>query len=619
MVYRKNPLTLDELRSIAQQRRIGKASLDPAQLSVEQAQHLIEELELHQIEMEMQTEYLEATRVQLEQALLQSNDLFDFAPVGFFSLNPHGDITRLNLAGARLLGQDRISLLGRRLDLFVAEVDQPLFHALLEAASIHDAQRGDISLADQVSRVSLVVTREAVGAGWQVITIDITAQQNLQSQLQLSQARLAMAIESTGHGTWDWQTTADEFTLSKRCAEIFGLTETDFGQHQRDWLALIHPDDRQQVQAALQAHLDGGSLYCECTYRAHYSDGSWRWILQRGATIERSKDGKPARLMGTCIDITDRKATEEALRQASAFQQAVFDSLAAQVAVVDEGGRVLQTNTAWQSHAASIGLQPSPGFQSGNYLDWLAAMAEPGQPTVATVARGIAAVVAGERPEFHLDEPFYSPASTRWFSLKVMPVQDTLQRLVISHEDVTALKNAELANLALVNVDALTGALSRRKFCQLAELELTRATRYALPLMLLMIDLDHFKQVNDSFGHQSGDAVLQGFVQTVRSVLRESDLLGRLGGEEFAVLLPNTDQAGGCALAQRMIDSVRTSPVAANHEAVRYTISIGAAEFTRDTPLPELLAQADSALYRAKAAGRDRLEVAVAAVPSAAT
>jgi diguanylate cyclase (GGDEF)-like protein len=134
-----------------------------------------------------------------------------------------------------------------------------------------------------------------------------------------------------------------------------------------------------------------------------------------------------------------------------------------------------------------------------------------------------------------------------------------------------------------------------------------------------MLDLDHFKNVNDSYGHPAGDAVLKDFVQTVKEVLRESDVIGRIGGEEFAVLLPNTTQDGACALANRILAAVRANPVAFEGHCIAYTVSIGASHFTTQKSLGELLAESDAALYRAKKAGRNRLEVSWDSAASEAT
>lgn len=175
--------------------------------------------------------------------------------------------------------------------------------------------------------------------------------------------------------------------------------------------------------------------------------------------------------------------------------------------------------------------------------------------------------------------------------------------------DITRRKQAEAVLERQAFTDGLTGTLNRRRFIELASVEVTRAQRHALPASLLMIDLDHFKSVNDRHGHAVGDAVLQSFAGTVSSILRGSDLFGRVGGEEFAVLLPQTDRAGAAALAQRLLALVRERPVPVNGHAVPYTVSIGVSTLSdlRHNPGVEgLMLLADRALYGAKAGGRNR-------------
>ena len=218
-------------------------------------------------------------------------------------------------------------------------------------------------------------------------------------------------------------------------------------------------------------------------------------------------------------------------------------------------------------------------------------------------------IAAGEAPGFHAPEPIRCVCGRWWFTVKITSVQDPARRMVVTHEDVSVLKRAELASQTLANVDNLTGAMSRQHFMSLADQELTRSRRYQLPLVVLMLDLDHFKNVNDSYGHPTGDVVLKRFVQTVKGVLRESDLIGRIGGEEFAVLLPNTTPEGGCALANRIIDAVRANPMVFEQQTIAYTVSIGASYLTQQSSFGVMLAESDAALYRAKKSGRDRLEV----------
>lgn len=613
MAYRRNPSTIGELRDAAGKRLLGRMSSDATALTLVQAQELFEELEVHQIELELQNEHLNAARAQLEMALNQSSELYDFAPVGILSLDQTGAITKLNLAGASLLGGERARLLGSRLGLYISDEERLVFAAMLErCAKSGDVQGCELSLKRQgrlVAHVQIKIAPLGDGLGWQVILMDVTDRRQMEAQLRASEERWKLALEAAGDGVWDWNVQTGEVVYSKRFGQLFGFADGEYGHYIEDKTTRIHPDDKPRVIADLQAHLSGRSASYVNEHRGQCKDGSWKWVLSRGTVVSRSEDGKPLRMIGTHVDITHRKQIEEALRVASRFQQAVFDSLAAQIAVLDRRGLVLQTNAAWRQYAVDNGLADAPCFVGGNYLEALDCITGKDQETVLAASAGIASVIAGELAHFQLPQPFFAPSAKRWFILKVTPVHDAAERIVVSHEDVTGIKSAELASLTLANIDTLTGALSRRNFLNLAEHEITRSIRYELPLMVLMLDLDHFKLINDRHGHAAGDVVLQGFVRTVSAVLRESDLIGRIGGEEFAVLLPNTALEGGCALAQRVIDSVRVSPVEFDGERIPYTVSIGAACLSNETSFAALLGVADGALYRAKHGGRDRLEV----------
>ncbi len=620
MAFRRNPLSLDELRELARKRFLGRSASSAQALSVAEAQHLFEELEIHQIELELQNEHLNTARLQLESSLNQSNQFNDFAPVGIFSLDGAGAIAKLNLAGASLLGRERVRLLGSRLGLFVADADRPQFNALLEqATSTGDVQSSELTFANKgplVSHVQMKVAALGPSLGWQVILLDITERRLAQEQLRASEERWKLALEAAGDGVWDWNVVTGEQVFSKRFEQLYGFSENEYGRHLDDWVSRIHPDDRTRVISEHQACLSGKAASTFIEFRGRCKDGSWKWVLSRGAVVSRSSDGKALRMVGTHVDISKQKVTEDALLVVSRFQQAVFDSLVAQVAVLDHTSTVLQTNVAWRQYLIDSGFSAQPCCQSASYLRILACLTEHDALTVQAAEAGITAVLAGDLPFFQLDQPFFTPLDKRWFSMKVTPVHDRVQRLVISHEDVTQLKTAELTSLTLANIDTLTGALSRRNFFNLAEQEVARSIRYALPLMVLMLDLDHFKTINDQHGHAAGDVVLQKCVQTVTSVLRGADLIGRIGGEEFAVLLPNTPLEGGRALAQRIVEIVRANAVHVNGKTIVYTVSIGAGCLAGEHSFAELLGLADAALYRAKEAGRDRLEMGAQPPPA---
>jgi diguanylate cyclase (GGDEF)-like protein len=159
----------------------------------------------------------------------------------------------------------------------------------------------------------------------------------------------------------------------------------------------------------------------------------------------------------------------------------------------------------------------------------------------------------------------------------------------------------------LAMTDALTGVYNRRTLFELGEKELDRARRAGSPLSVVILDLDNFKRINDTHGHQAGDAVLQRFVEVVRGCLRSADILTRYGGEEFCILLPDAPSGAAQAVAERIREAVESSPFTVG----KVTSSAGVASLTADAPsLSALVGRADEALYAAKREGRNRVVVA---------
>ena len=165
--------------------------------------------------------------------------------------------------------------------------------------------------------------------------------------------------------------------------------------------------------------------------------------------------------------------------------------------------------------------------------------------------------------------------------------------------------------------DALTGVLNRRGFEEKLKLEGERLRRYGTPFAVLSIDIDHFKRVNDRFGHGVGDEVLTRVATTLSIGLRDVDRIGRMGGEEFCVLLPHSDETGAAGAAQRLRERVRELCAVATEPSQPITVSIGVALASDPAePQPDLMRRLDRALYRAKDSGRDRVEIAEARVSS---
>jgi diguanylate cyclase (GGDEF)-like protein len=187
--------------------------------------------------------------------------------------------------------------------------------------------------------------------------------------------------------------------------------------------------------------------------------------------------------------------------------------------------------------------------------------------------------------------------------------------VAISHQAALTIQRARLLEKARAieqraTTDSLTGLHNRQQILDLAEREFQRARRFRHPLALLMVDIDNFKQVNDTFGHAAGDQVLLAVATRGRDNLRDIDLLGRYGGDEFVILLVESELDAARRVAERIRQSVADMPVDIDQGPLNVTISVGVALFTEECPnLATLLNDADVALYAAKKVGKNQVKL----------
>jgi len=202
------------------------------------------------------------------------------------------------------------------------------------------------------------------------------------------------------------------------------------------------------------------------------------------------------------------------------------------------------------------------------------------------------------------------PAS---YEVKAVPLYHPLGSLIgylVTMRDTTEQKRAEARLQQMAQTDYMTGVFSRRAFYDLAAPEMVRSQRYRHSLAFILLDVDNFKKVNDTYGHLVGDQVLQNMARACQRSLRTVDRLARFGGEEFIVMLPETDGPGACRSAERLRQAIEQVEVGTRQGAVRITASLGVAVFQPDhgqLTIDRLLGQADQALYQAKQAGRNQV------------
>jgi len=304
---------------------------------------------------------------------------------------------------------------------------------------------------------------------------------------------------------------------------------------------------------------------------------------------------------------------QQVLQNSELFKQAVLNSVTAEIAVLDAQGVIVAVNEAWQREFCSSPVpmaDAAPSITVGS--SFLAACQStagaPNSEGGLSAEEGIAAVLAGQLPRFYMEYTRHTAAQQRWRSMSVTPMAQGEQRgAVVSLEDITDRVLAQNQVRELAFYDPLTGLPNRRLVSERLAQDLSRAKRRKTRLALMFIDLDQFKPVNDAFGHDVGDWLLQAVAHRIQICLRASDTAGRLGGDEFVALLPDllsSDAALG--VAEKIRQALAQEFITEQGVALRISSSIGVAVFPEHGQTEkDLLHFGDEAMYRAKKAGRN--------------
>ena len=294
--------------------------------------------------------------------------------------------------------------------------------------------------------------------------------------------------------------------------------------------------------------------------------------------------------------------TDAAPLEENAFLQAVVDAIPGAFYVIDEQGYFVR----WNGAARELAGAPHERMPRTKVLD---AICQEDRPLIASLIQEALAKGYAEA-EARVARVDNGNGEIRWRFLTARRV-DIAGRayLVGTGLDVTERKKLECDLVHQARTDFLTGIPNRRHFLDLADLELARARRYGRPFSMLMLDLDLFKTVNDRYGHRVGDLTLQKVVEVCREMLREVDVFGRLGGEEFGIILPETDAEQALQVADRLRQAIAIASVALPQGgSVGITTSVGVATYSEaDSDVDAVLNRADRALYEAKRSGRDRV------------
>lgn len=669
-------------------------------------------------ELEMQNEVLMQSRAELEAAYRQFSNLYDFAPVGYFTLARDGTIHDANLAGANLLDLERGKLIGRRFGVFVSVESRPVFSAFLEKLlSGEEKESCELALL-KIGNEPLWVRLEATcfkdGQESRAVMMDITARKRAEEALRHSEEHLRNLAQRLPDAVYTLELPTQKVTYFNHDT-FLGYSRSEL-MADHSILSALHPEDSPAVLTKWKRIMNGETL-APIEYRVRNRAGDWEWVQNRWVVQVRNAEGSPTQIMIILSTITERKQAEELLRESEERYRDLVE-VSPNAILVQSEGRLVFVNPAaikllraahsgqligksmWeiihpdyhqiareniQKLAEGQGVPPQEGKfirLDGSSVDVEVIptrLIYQNLPAVQIIAQDITERKQVEESLRASEERFYkvfegSPAAmivsnpageitlanaqacnllgytieeltgmnieqlapenlrdqhahhratynqrpsarpmtgrnliARHKDSTEFPVEIGLTPLMMGEStftlasimDLTERKQAEEALRYLSTHDALTGLYSRGFMMEeMARLERGRE----FPVSIVMADVDHLKQTNDQQGHAAGDALLKHVAQALTAAFRAEDVVARIGGDEFAVLLPNTDAAAAGVSLQRVRQVIQENNAAHTVPPIRLSLGVSTAE--NPAPLSNVLKEADANMYREKR-GRD--------------
>ena len=450
---------------------------------------------------------------------------------------------------------------------------------------VEHPERGEIWVEGHASPEAL----EDGSVLWHGVILDISERVQAERALWRREQELAEAQRIAHVGSWVSDFVRQEIRWSDEVFRIFGLAPADWGGNHAAFMQSVHPDDRARVQAAVDAALEG--MPFDIVHRVRHPDGSERVVREHGS-VEFGENGEVTRMLGTVQDITEQHALEQEQRLLAAtfdISQAIF--------ITDVTGTIQRVNATFTqvtgfSEQEAVGANPrilNSGLQDLSFYE--------------EMFRSV-------REHGYWEGEVWN----RRKSGEIFPLHETItairdgngeiEHYIAVFHDISHQKELEAALEHQAFYDPLTHAANRGYFEALMDQEASRSQRYGHPSSLVMLDIDHFKAINDTWGHDVGDEVLRTLVQVLERRLREADVLCRWGGEEFMVLLPDTAAPRAVQLAELLRAEVER---AAFPRVRQVTVSLGVSGYRPDEPVKDWIKRADDAMYTAKQEGRNRV------------
>ena len=419
--------------------------------------------------------------------------------------------------------------------------------------------------------------------------------------LTRSEELYTLAVRATNDMVWDLDFNTDQLWWNEALFANLGYAPEDVLPTLQWWIDQLHPCDRDAVVDHFNEALNSGQEQFTAEYRFRRSDGSYAWIYDRGYIV-RDAGGRPLRGVGVMQDQTARKHSEEALHRSESLNRSIIEANPDCVSVLDLDGRVMFSNKAAVRAYGLDSDEPLVGQRWGSRLD---------VATQREVDLALAAASRGELGRLTIRLPAEG-GGTKWYESILSAVCDAdgaLVRYLVMSRDITDHKSAERQIRWTANHDPLTKLPNRLLFQQRLDELIARGDGQS-GFALLLIDVDEFKLVNDTLGHDAGDMLLCTVGERLRSAVRTEDFVARLGGDEFAVLVRRAASSPEVlTVAEKIITKLQEPWIHAG-TVLDCRASIGASIYgSHGSAGAELLKNADVALYTAKDRGRCRTVV----------
>ncbi|MGB0713101.1 MAG: PAS domain S-box protein [Gammaproteobacteria bacterium] len=542
-------------------------------------------------------------RLQADERMRMLEFALDHTAEATYLADADGRLEYTNRGAARMLGYARDEMQ----DLHVADVDADFpaehwpghFEVLRRVGSItfeREHRRKDGSTIPVEVNANYVNYQ---GRDYDLgFARDITQRKEAEQAIRASEERLALAGKAAFDLIYEWDPAASTIRWFGDIDGLLGYPPGAISTALEHWLDILHPDDRPGLESALVRHRTGDDPM-DYTYRIRTHEGDWRVWNDRALPV-LDEEGQPSKWVGVCSDITDKHRSQERLRLAAS----VFTHAREGIFVTDMDSNFLAVNSAFETLTGYTGqevlgrnarLLQSGLHDKGFFRDMYAALEEDG------VWQG---EVWNRRKDGERFAAFMTLSS-------VNDEDGELTHYVGLFSDITEQKSHEAQLEHIAHHDALTDLPNRALLADRLYQAMAQARRRHHHVAVIYLDLDGFKQINDTLGHEAGDLVLITLGKRMRDALRETDTVGRLGGDEFVAILADLDTVDGTVpVLERLLKAMNT-PIPINGSEQRVSASLGVTFYPQaeDVDGDQLLRQADQAMYQAKTEGKNRYRI----------